>query len=227
MSIPDAEQRRRALDPAQSFIVQAPAGSGKTELLIQRYLTLLGVVDQPEAIVAITFTKKATSEMRQRVVKALRDAAGPQPKKDHERLTWELARAVKARSEALGWDLYENAGRLRIRTIDSLCASLVRQMPWLSRLGAPPNIVEDARELCAEAAQQTIELLESERWSEPVAALLVHLDNDFQKLQGLLADMLARRDQWLRHVAGPIDASGARAALESALENVITESVER
>jgi len=39
---------------------------------------------------------------------------------------------------------------MRIRTIDSLCASLTRQMPWLSRLGAPPNIVEDARELYAE-----------------------------------------------------------------------------
>ena len=226
MSIPDAVQRRRALDPAQSFIVQAPAGSGKTELLIQRYLTLLARVDQPEAVVAITFTKKAAGEMRQRVVKALRDAAGPRPEKEHEVLTWELARAVRARSEALRWDLFKNPSRLRIRTIDSLCVSLTRQMPWLSRLGALPNVVEDARELYAEAARRMIELLESAEWSEPVAALLIHLDNDFQKLQGLLAEMLARRDQWLRHVAGTVDLAGARAALESALRNVIRESVE-
>jgi ATP-dependent exoDNAse (exonuclease V) beta subunit len=226
MSIPDAEPRKRALDPAGSFIVQAPAGSGKTELLIQRYLTLLTLVDQPEAVVAITFTKKAAGEMHQRVVKALRDAAGPRPVKEHEALTWELARAVRARSDTLRWELFQNPGRLRIRTIDSLCASLTSQMPWLSRLGAPPDIVEDARDIYAEAARRTIELLETPEWSEPVAALLVHLDNDFQKLRDLLANMLARRDRWLRHVVRAVDAANARAALESALGNVIRESVE-
>jgi ATP-dependent helicase/nuclease subunit A len=227
MTAPDAAQRRRALDPGGSFLVQAPAGSGKTELLNQRFLTLLSRVDEPEAVLAITFTKKAAGEMRLRIVKALRDSVGPRPEREHEALTWELARAVRERSDALGWDLFSNPARLRIRTIDSLCAALTRQMPWVSRMGAPPDIAEAPGKLYTDAAQRTIELLETDAWNEEVAALLVHLDNDFQALQGLLAGMLARRDQWLRHIAGASDPESARPALEEAFRNVIHDGVER
>src|SRR5581483_9622874 len=104
MSIPDAEQRRRALDPDESFIVQAPAGSGKTELLIQRYLTLLPRVDPPEAVLAITFTRNAAGEMRRRVWAALRaEAREPRPEIQHEALTWTLARAVLEADRAGQW----------------------------------------------------------------------------------------------------------------------------
>ena len=203
-TIPDLLQRREALDPQRSFIVQAPAGSGKTELLIQRYLLLLARVKHAEEIIAVTFTKKAAGEMRERVLQALADAqAGKAPESEHEKLTLELATAALRRDREAGWHLVDNPAQLRIQTIDALCAGLTRQMPVLSRFGAQPDSIEDAEVLYRQAAQATIALV-----NEPGAAaadvenLLAHLDNDVARAEGLLVDMLARRDQWLRHVHG-------------------------
>ena len=71
MELSDAKTRQQALDPSKSFLVQAPAGSGKTTLLVKRYLELLKVVQYPEECLAITFTRKATAEMRQRICEVL------------------------------------------------------------------------------------------------------------------------------------------------------------
>lgn len=96
MTITDQSQRHQALSPTTSFIVQAPAGSGKTELLTQRILVLLAqAAQQPEEIIAITFTRKAASEMRDRVMEALHLAVEqPKPQEAHKQHTWMLAQAV-------------------------------------------------------------------------------------------------------------------------------------
>jgi len=210
--------RERALDVSTSFIVQAPAGSGKTALLVQRFLALLSHVEQPESILAITFTRKAAGEMRRRVLAALEGASGPRPNTPHEARTWELAQAARRRDEQRRWNLAECPHRLEIRTTDSFCASLVRRMPWASRVGGPLNIAEDASELYQAAARATVELVESELWSEPLARLLLHLDNDAAALENLLAAMLACRDQWLRHLA--TDSDAVRASLQAALHSL-------
>ena len=186
--------RRRVLDPHASFLVQAPAGSGKTELLTQRFLALLARVEQPEAVVAITFTKKAAGEMRARLVHALEVALGPEPDEPHKRKTWELAAAVNQR----GWDLIDNPSRLRIQTFDGFCRSLTEQMPWLCRLGAPPQIADDPNTLHYAAALAAVRAVE--RGDPAVARLLAHLDNQFGRVAEKLAEMLAKRDQWLRHL---------------------------
>ncbi len=116
----DQDARQQAINPTQSFIVQAPAGSGKTELLIQRYLSLLGNLNKaPEEIVAITFTRKAAHEMQQRLYQALVLAQQPEPTSPHKLLTWQLARQALLHSKQKGWDLLNNPQRLRVQTIDS------------------------------------------------------------------------------------------------------------
>src|ERR671914_1196787 len=217
--IADASARRHALDPGASFIVQAPAGSGKTELLIQRYLTLLARVEQPEEIIAITFTRKAAAEMRARVLAALAQVRnGSRPPQAHAQLSWELAQAVLTQAQERQWRLEAHPARLRIQTIDALCASLTRQMPVLSRLAPPPEPLENGKRLYQEAARRTLAELEGEApWSTAIERLLRHLDNDLPKLEAMLVILLGRRDQWLRHVLG----GSTRAELERGLAHAI------
>ena len=158
----DSKQRKAALNPEQSFIVRAPAGSGKTELLIRRYLRLLSGVEYPEEIIAITFTRKAAAEMRGRIISALELARrGETPEDEYKKETFSLATEVLKRDETQQWHLQDNPGRLRIQTIDALCSTITRQMPILSQLGAQPETQDDASELYLEAAARTIMALES------------------------------------------------------------------
>ncbi len=224
----DSSARRRALDAHRSFIVQAPAGSGKTELLIQRYLTLLRDVEQPEQIVAITFTRKAAAEMRARIVNALRDAAnGESAAEPHRALTLELAVAVLERDSALGWSLLAQPRRMRIDTLDALNAWLALQLPILAGGAAGARIVEDASALYGLAARRTLdELGATGTLGDALRSLLPLLGNSQVRLESLLVDLLPKRDQWLRHLASSND-TDLRRDLERALEQAIEDELDR
>jgi len=212
----DTVTRERVLDGTRSFLVQAPAGSGKTGLLIQRFLSLLARVDRPERIVAMTFTRKAAAEMRERVIGALRDAAVRKVgADDHERRTLELAKAALEQDAQRGWELRLHPARLQIQTIDALCAGLVRQAPLASRFGAMPRIEEQAASLHRAAAGNALRAaaLSDRDWRR----LLAHLDNDAGATIAQLAAMLAKREQWLRELPGD-DPKELRRKLEAALE---------
>ncbi len=209
----DAEQRAAALDTSRSFIVQAPAGSGKTELLTQRFLKLLAQADRPERLLAITFTRKATQEMRERILRRLRQAAaaeqtGEQPASKHEQTAINLARQALERDRQQGWNLLNNPGRLRVLTIDGLCAQFLARDPKLGGVGAGLAVQELAEPLYREAIELLFEELsnvadDEENWSEARCALsrvLYLLDGDAQQLRQLLVDKLQARDQWVDRI---------------------------
>ncbi|MDT8375933.1 MAG: UvrD-helicase domain-containing protein [Mariprofundaceae bacterium] len=193
-----AEVRTSAIDPAGSFLVQAPAGSGKTELLTQRILRLLAVVDEPEEILALTFTRKAAAEMRGRVIDAL-TMSKPDTSSPHKMETWLLAQEANRRSEECGWHLAEHPSRLNMMTLDSFTHALARQLPLLSGFGEMPVPSMHVMPLYREAAEQAVAML-VRRNHEQAAAILLHQDHNMVALIDLVAEMLGKRDQWLHEV---------------------------
>ncbi len=214
----DALARERALDPQRSVLLQAPAGSGKTTVLIQRYLRLLGVVDSPEQILAITFTRKAAGEMMQRVLEALGET-------DIDPRTADLAAVVRERSKERGWQLDSHPSRLRIQTIDALNHRLAAALPIAARAGASLQLADDPEELYRRAAGRALHSAESDPALQAQSGLwFERLGNDWSRLQGLLAQMLARRGHWLRHVSGESSDALARSVGVS-LEALVHEQI--
>ena len=233
----DWKQRELGRDLLHSYIVQAPAGSGKTELLTQRMLGLLAHVENPEEVVAITFTRKAAAEMSHRLVKGLQAAASQQrgdneheDLQDHEQVSRDLALAVLEHDARQGWNLLEQPGRLRIRTIDSLCSELARQLPVTSGLGGGQQIAEDATALYRQAATRTMAIIEDDRdeLQADVTRVLDRYDNQYDKLVELLTGMLASREQWTGHLLDARIGDGFdRQGMEKALRYLVEDQLEK
>ncbi len=223
MSIADATERARAIEPGTSFCVSAPAGSGKTELLIQRYLRLLSRVERPEQVLAITFTRKAAAEMRGRVVEALQAARRNEPcDSAHQQVTRELAQQALLADERGDWHLVRDISRLNIKTIDSFCGGLIRQMPVLSNFGGQAGLLDDASELYARAVVELFRHVDEEHAiAGDLRALMLHFDNNWERLQSLLMAMLARRDQWRQYVGVHRDPQESEAYLVATVDDLV------
>ena len=181
----DEKSRIAALSVEKSFIVQAPAGSGKTSLLVQRFINLLNICEFPEECLAITFTKKAALEMRNRVLFTLENLIKcNQYPKDHIYLR-----------------VLEDPNKLQILTIDAFSLSLIRKMPLLSKCWINFSIVEDPKLLYREAVEQllsTLETLNSDALDfKNLIKLLEYFSNDYELIIELLINLLSKREQWL------------------------------
>src|SRR6478672_13616850 len=110
--LPDESARSYAVDPSQNVVLEASAGTGKTRILVERYVNLLRAGVEPDHILAITFTRKAAAEMRQRIIDRLKEAS---------RLS---------EIDAGRWrDLKSRLGDIAISTIDAFCLGLLREFP--------------------------------------------------------------------------------------------------
>ena len=204
VSPPDRAQRERALDASRSILVEAPAGSGKTDLLTRRFLRLLGEVEEPGQILAITFTRAAAAEMRHRIVGELEKAAAHRPPADsrgdeNDPFRMEaLARLALEHSQTLGWNLIELPAQLRILTIDAFCRELALARPLLAGLGGGIDIAGQPAELYRRAARRTLESIDSANAAlrGAIETLLLWRDNNWQEMEELLVEMLAQRDRW-------------------------------
>ncbi len=228
LHVSDQQQRTAALDPTGSFIVKAPAGSGKTELLTQRLLVLLAGVDAPEEVVAITFTRKAAAEMRHRTFAAITQAAAP-PQADlssHKLHTRQLAEKVLERSRSRNWGLDENPQRLRIMTIDSFCGHLVSLSPVTSGFGGRMSPTDRPEGMYREAVRQTLKLVESQGdHADVIAKTLMHFDNRIDVVESQLCTLLARRDSWIGIATSERDTAGIRSLLEQTLAATVEEAL--
>jgi ATP-dependent exoDNAse (exonuclease V) beta subunit len=191
----DELARQDALQPDRDILLQAPAGSGKTTVLAQRFLSALARVEEPEQVLAITFTRKAAAEMRERVLLALEDAL-PASQADLSR--WrELAAAVHAHARQRGWQAAELPARLRIQTIDSLAHEIARAMPLLGRMYSSLNVIDAAGPLYAEAAREALRFSAMDAdYRDDTDRLLRRLDNNSDRAQQLLAELLPERNRW-------------------------------
>lgn len=152
---PNADQRK-VIESTRNTVVSAGAGAGKTAVLSWRFLRLVmeeGV--KPEEILTLTFTKKAASEMRERIYARLLQAQGSIPE-----------------------DSLASFGRATISTLDSFCAQVVRSDS--TSYGLPRDIVnlseDDLDDLAERLAHRFLSDKDNEEETRLIASLFMPAD---------------------------------------------------
>jgi ATP-dependent helicase/nuclease subunit A len=196
----DAASRRAAVDPSQNVVLEASAGTGKTRVLVERYVNLLLAGVDPANILAITFTRKAAAEMRQRIMERLKEAGRG------------------SQLDAARWrDLRDRLGDIGISTIDAFCLSLLREFPLEADVDPGFALADDTEvaRLMAEALDSGLRISRAHaRDDDDVALVFAQLGE--RRLRAGLGALLDRRlvapDLMRRYLRnGPRNLTAARA----------------
>src|SRR4051812_14097580 len=209
-SDPDAAARAFAADPAQNVVLEASAGTGKTSVLVTRYVNLLARGVDPANILAITFTRKAAAEMRERIVRELRKAAA-------------LATFDRARWTALR----DRLADIQISTIDAFCLSLLKEFPLEADLDPGFGLADETEvpRLVDQSLDKSLATFVARAKREPDMALVLAqlgLNRTREGLAYLLQRRLVAWDVLDRFLArGPADLDAdvvCRRAVESLID---------
>ena len=131
-----SDEQRPAVTARGDVVVTAGAGAGKTRTLVARYLSLLAEGLSPRQVVAITFTKKAAREMRNRVRQAVNEFLQSGSSVPHGANVPHGAQLSRAELER--WqNVYSALDAARIGTIHSLCGEILRRHPAEAGLDRP------------------------------------------------------------------------------------------
>tara|TARA_Y100000022_G_scaffold200747_1_gene218461 strand:+ start:6828 stop:9824 length:2997 start_codon:yes stop_codon:yes gene_type:complete len=174
------------------MIVQAPAGSGKTELLTQRFIKLLAHVNSPREILAVTFTNKAAAEMKNRITNYLQNKTTPKndtTKKLIDLLNKEITRR--------GITVDEIISEFNILTIDALNQQIINSTPLLTHYGYQSSIIEDPTPIHSEIIKKVIY---AETNSDTIHKILHILNIEFPQLEKYLLELMTNRDKWIHYI---------------------------
>ena len=174
---PDQPARDFAVDPRNDVVLEASAGTGKTRVLVDRYVRLLASGVDPRNILAMTFTRKAATEMRDRVLSTLRREAAV------GRMSADTWTSISARMHDV-----------QISTIDGFCFGLLREFPLEARVDPTFEVADEteiarfSNEALDMALQQARDLVASD---EHLRLLFVRVK--MPVLREALAGLIDRR----------------------------------
>ena len=174
---PDASARAFAIDPRNNVVLEASAGTGKTSVLVWRYVNLLKAGVEPGNILAITFTRKAAAEMRERIVRELKAAAA---RSELDKGKWN--------------EIRDRLGEIAISTIDAFSLSLLREFPLEADLDPGFEMADETEvpRLIEASLDQSLRIFAGLAKHEPdVALVLAQLG--VSRTRAGLASLLQRR----------------------------------